>query len=106
MIAEAQASAEGVRGREGEARPVSAQPAAPLASSRLMAEAQRLEAALDRFRAWYAQRAREEAALIAQLNAHRAKTAQGVQKADELSATLAGIRLKLQEETSPSGFGT
>ena len=63
-----------------------------------MAEARRLEAALDRFRAWYKQRGAEEARLIAQLAAHRAKTAQGVQKADELSATLAGIRLKLMED--------
>ena len=66
----------------------------------LMAEAKRLEAALDRFRAWRNQRAQEEAALIAQLTAHRAHTAEGVKKADELSATLAGIRLKLMEENT------
>ena len=69
----------------------------------LRAEARRLEAALDRFRVWRSQRAQEEAALIAQLTAHRKLTAQGVAKADQLSAKLSGIRLQLtreaQEET-------
>ena len=50
----------------------------------LSAEARRLEAALDRFRAWRNTRAQEEAALIAQLTAHRKLTAQGVAKADQL----------------------
>ena len=63
----------------------------------LSAEAHRLEAALDRFRAWRSQRAQEEAALIAQLTAHRKLTAQGVAKADQLSAKLSGIRLKLAD---------
>ena len=53
------------------------------------------EAALDRYRAWYRQRIAEEHALIAQLTAHRKLTAQGVQKADALSAKLSGIRLAL-----------
>ena len=66
----------------------------------LSAEARRLEAALDRFRAWRSQRAQEEAALIAQLTAHRKLTAQGVAKADQLSAKLSGLRLKLMEEIS------
>ena len=48
-------------------------------------------------------RAQEEAALIAQLTAHRAHTALGTKKADALSAKLSGIRLQLtkvaQEET-------
>ena len=64
----------------------------------LSAEARRLEAALDRFRAWRSQRAQEEAALIAQLIAHRKLTAQGVAKADQLSAKLSGIRLQLTKE--------
>lgn len=63
----------------------------------LSAEAHRLEAALDRFRIWRSQRAQEEAVLIAQLTAHRKLTAQGVAKADQLSAKLSGIRLKLTE---------
>ena len=70
----------------------------PATREALSAEARRLEAALDRFRAWRSQRAQEEAALIAQLTAHRAHTAQGVAKADQLSAKLSGIRLKLSEE--------
>lgn len=65
----------------------------------LSAEARRLEAALDRFRAWRSQRAQEEAELIAQLTAHRQLTAQGVAKADQLSAKLSGIRLQLNETT-------
>ena len=81
----------------------------------LRAEARRLEAALDRFRVWRNTRAQEEAALIAQLTAHRKLTAeeaaliaqltahrkltaQGVAKADQLSAKLSGIRLQLSEE--------
>lgn len=71
---------------------------APATREALSAEARRLEAALDRFRAWRNQRAQEEAALIAQLTAHRAKTALGVKKADQLSAKLSGIRLQLSEE--------
>ena len=67
----------------------------PATREALSAEAHRLEAALDRFRAWRNQRAQEEAALIAQLTAHRKLTAQGVQKADALSAKLSGIRLAL-----------
>lgn len=72
----------------------------PATREALSAEARRLEAALDRFRAWRSQRAQEEAALIAQLTAHRKLTAQGVAKADQLSAKLSGIRLKLTGETS------
>ena len=71
----------------------------PATREALSAEARRLEAALDRFRAWRNQRAQEEAALIAQLTAHRKLTAQGVAKADQLSAKLSGIRLKLNETT-------
>ena len=67
----------------------------PATREALSAEARRLEAALDRFRAWRNQRAQEEAALIAQLIAHRKLTAQGIQKADALSAKLSGIRLAL-----------
>ena len=67
----------------------------PATREALSAEARRLEAALDRFRAWRSQRAQEEAALIAQLTAHRKLTAQGVSKADALSAKLSGIRLAL-----------
>ena len=67
----------------------------PATREALSAEARRLEHALDRFRAWRSQRAQEEAALIAQLTAHRKLTAQGVQKADALSAKLSGIRLAL-----------
>ena len=67
----------------------------PATREALSAEARRLEAALDRFRAWRSQRAQEEAALIAQLIAHRKLTAQGVSKADQLSAKLSGIRLAL-----------
>ncbi len=70
----------------------------PAERSTLEAGTHRLEAALDRFRAWRNTRAQEEAALIAQLTAHRAKTALGVKKADALSAQLSGIRLKLAEE--------
>ena len=40
----------------------------------LMAEAKRIEAALDRYRAWYKKRLAEEATLIAQLQSHRAQT--------------------------------
>ena len=60
------------------ARPVSARLRAepPATREALSAEAHRLEAALDRFRAWRSQRAQEEAALIAQLTAHRKLTAQ------------------------------
>lgn len=72
----------------------------PATCEALSAEARRLEAALDRFRAWRSQRAQEEAALIAQLTAHRKLTAQGVAKADQLSAKLSGLRLKLMEEIS------
>ena len=59
------------------ARPVSARLRAepPATREALSAEAHRLEAALDRFRAWRNQRAQEEAALIAQLTAHRKLTA-------------------------------
>lgn len=71
----------------------------PATREALSAEAHRLEAALDRFRAWRNTRAQEEAALIAQLNAHRKLTAQGVSKADQLSAKLSGIRLQLNETT-------
>ncbi len=39
-----------------------------------------------RFRAWHNTRAQEEAALIARLQSHRARTALGVKKADALSA--------------------
>ena len=67
----------------------------PATHEALSAEAHRLEHALDRFRAWRSQRAQEEAALIAQLTAHRKLTAQGVAKADALSAKLSGIRLAL-----------
>ena len=67
----------------------------PATREALSAEARRLEHALDRFRAWRSQRAQEEAALIAQLTAHRKLTAQGVSKADQLSAKLSGIRLAL-----------
>ena len=67
----------------------------PATREALSAEARRIEAALDRFRAWRNQRAQEEAALIAQLTAHRKLTAQGVAKADALSAKLSGIRLAL-----------
>ena len=67
----------------------------PATREALSAEARRLEAALDRFRAWRNQRAQEEAALIAKLTAHRKLTAQGVSKADALSAKLSGIRLSL-----------
>ena len=70
----------------------------PATREALSAEARRLEAALDRFRAWRSQRAQEEAALIAQLIAHRKLTAQGVAKADQLSAKLSGIRLQLTKE--------
>ena len=81
------------------ARPVSARLRAepPATREALSAEARRLEAALDRFRAWRSQRAQEEAALIAQLTAHRAHTALGTKKADALSAKLSGIRLQLNE---------
>ena len=72
----------------------------PATREALSAEAHRLEAALDRFRAWRNQRAQEEAALIAQLTAHRKLTAQGVAKADQLSAKLTGIRLQLTGEMS------
>ena len=68
-----------------------------IAREALSAESRRLEAALDRFRAWRNQRAQEEAALIAKLTAHRKLTAQGVSKADARSAKLSGIRLKLSE---------
>ena len=83
------------------ARPVSARLRAdpPATREALSAEARRLEAALDRFRVWRSQRAQEEAALIAQLTAHRKLTAQGVAKADQLSAKLSGIRLQLVEQT-------
>ena len=77
----------------------------PATREALSAEAHRLEAALDRFRAWYKKRLVEEHALIAQLQSHRAKTAEGVKKADALSATLAGIRLKLVgDETTPNAL--
>lgn len=56
----------------------------PATREALSAEARRLEAALDRFRAWRNTRAQEEAALIAQLTAHRKLTAQGTKKADAL----------------------
>lgn len=74
----------------------------PATREALSAEARRLEHALDRFRAWRNQRAQEEAALIAQLTAHRKLTAQGVSKADQLSAKLSGIRLQLVETEKPT----
>lgn len=77
----------------------------PATREALSAEARRIEAALDRFRAWRNQRAQEEAALIAQLTAHRKLTAQGVAKADALSARLTAVRLALAEESTPSGSG-
>lgn len=60
---------------------------APATREALSAEAHRIEAALDRFRAWRNQRAQEEAALIAQLTAHRKLTAQGVAKARRQTIT-------------------
>ena len=68
----------------------------------LRAEARRLEAALDRFRVWRNTRAQEEAALIAQLTAHRKLTAQGVAKADQLSAKITSLRIQLMETKRPA----
>ena len=68
----------------------------------LIAEAQRLEATLDRFRVWRKKHAQEEAALIAQLTAHRTKTTEGTPKADELGATLTGICLQLADPDKES----
>ena len=86
------------------ARPVSARLRAepPATREALSAEAHRLEAALDRFRAWRSQRAQEEAALIAQLTAHRKLTAQGVAKADQLSAKITSLRIQLMETKRPA----
>ena len=74
----------------------------PATREALSAEAHRLEAALDRFRAWRNQRAQEEAALIAQLTAHRKLTAQGVAKADQLSAKITSLRIQLMETKRPA----